>query len=224
MSRVQALVADLDEHIRTEAIAPGQRVATMEQLREQSGLARQTIGEALRILAERGTIEIRPGRTGGIFVAQSSPVVRLRHTLLATSELDRTTVADAVAVREALEELIVTEAARHRQAKDVRELRKQLTVMKKAVADHRAFVRANWALHERIAAITPNELARGFYLAALRCVEDLSIDMTIEELERPTTYLQKRLAVHVELVDAIAAGELAPIPGIVARHNATDTD
>jgi hypothetical protein len=63
----------------------------------------------VRLLSDRGSVEIRPG-CGGLFVANPNPVVRLWHTLL-TVRQEASTVADAIAVREALEPVITADEA-----------------------------------------------------------------------------------------------------------------
>ncbi len=56
------------------------------------------------------SVEVRPGRGGGLFVAQASPEVRLRQTLLTVSQ-GVTTIADGIAVRDALDGLIALSGA-----------------------------------------------------------------------------------------------------------------
>ena len=109
VSRAQQLATEIEQSIVQRGLPTGERIATMDELREQTGYGRSTIGETVRLLSERGTVEVRPGRGGGLFVAAISPVVRLRRTLLTVTE-GGSTVSDAIAVREALEELIAVDA------------------------------------------------------------------------------------------------------------------
>ena len=113
-------------------------------------------------MIDRGAVEIRPGRGGGIFVAATNPVVRLRHTLL-TVHGEPSTVAEAIAIREALEPLVDTDAARHRTKDDIADLKRLLKTLTSAVGDTDAFMRANWQLHERIAQITSNLMLTAVY-------------------------------------------------------------
>ncbi|MCZ9339711.1 FCD domain-containing protein, partial [Streptomyces sp. TRM76130] len=125
--------------------------------RAETGYAYSTVSEAVRLLRDRGVLEIRPGRGGGLFVADRGPVVRLRHTLLEVRD-EPATVADAIELRDHLEVLIDVGAARCRTEDDVVDLRARLEHMR-AAADWDGFLRANWALHERIARISPNRMA-----------------------------------------------------------------
>jgi len=187
----------------------------LESLREETGFAYSTVSEAARLLRDRGVLEIRPGRRGGLFVADRGPVVRLRHTLLSVPE-DIAGIADAIELREHLEVLIDIGAARARTARDVVELREHLARM--AVApDWDSFLRANWGLHERIADICANGMARAVYVATLGQLTATS--SRFDDDQAAVQYRDERYRVHVDLVDAIAAGDVTAVVAAVARHN-----
>jgi len=217
VSRAQQLATEIEQSIVQRGLPAGVRIATMDELREQTGYGRSTIGETARLLSERGTVEVRPGRGGGLFVASISPVVRLRRTLLTVTE-GSSTVTDAIAVREALEELIALDAARHRSADDIADLRTCMGDMEAHGDDWAAFLAFNWSLHERIAAITPNDLARGVYVGTIRCVAELAVPAGTEQQDDAADYLALRVAVHAELVDAIVAGDLERTRKAVEAH------
>ncbi|MET8863498.1 FCD domain-containing protein [Nonomuraea sp. NPDC004580] len=203
--------------IDARGLGPGDLIGTMDGFRDLSGYGRATISEAARLLSDRGTVEIRPGRNGGLFVAAPNPIVRLRHTLLSVRSMP-TTVADAIAVRDSLEPLIAADAARHRTKQDITDLRKLLTALKRATSDRTRFIRANLALHERIAEITPNHLAKAVYLTMTRCISDLSAHATPDSTTDPTAYLRRRVEVHTELVEAITASDIPRTTTAVERH------
>lgn len=213
----QHLASEIEKSIGTRGLRSGDRIATMEELRAQTGYGRATIGETARLLTERGTVQVRPGRGGGLFVAQSSPVVRLRQTLLTVPQ-GATTVADAIVVRDALEEPIVLDAAACRTDQDIRELESCLDAMRRAGDDLEQFLHANWTLHERIAAVTPNELARAMYVGMLRCIAELSVRADREAASTPPEYLAQRMATHEELVAAIRSGDAERARAAVAAH------
>lgn len=201
----QQLATEIEQSIVDRRLQSGDRIATMDELREQSGYGRATIGETARLLSERGSVEVRPGRGGGLFVAPQNPAVQIRRTLL-TVPAGGSTVGDAIAVREALEELIALDAAQHRTPDDIIDLHASMGAMQAVGADWSAFMAANWSLHERIAAITPNSLARGVYLATIRCVAELPVHPQTDN-DDAASYLSERTAIHAQLVDAIASGD-----------------
>ncbi|GAA2206606.1 FCD domain-containing protein [Nonomuraea monospora] len=216
-TRAEQLAALLDDRIRTRGLAPGEPVGTLESLRAETGLAYATVSEAVRLLRDRGVLEIRPGRGGGLFVAERGPVVRLRHTLLSVEE-EPGTVADAIELRDHLEELIDVGAARHRTDEDVADLRALLAQLR-AAPDWDAFMRANWALHERIAGISPNAMARAVYTGTLGHLGAAS--SRLDDDPAAADYRVGRYQVHADLVAAIAAGDETAVRAAVARHNTT---
>ncbi|MCK8647108.1 FadR/GntR family transcriptional regulator [Mycobacterium colombiense] len=215
-SRAERLAAAIEARIIRDDLEPAVFVGTFESLRAESGFAYSTVSAAARLLRDRGLLEIRPGRGGGLFVADPSPVVRLRRTLLQT-QTQSVAVADAIELREHLEALIDITAARFRTDRDITDMRDHLARMA-AAPSWDAFIQENWALHERIAAICPNSTARAVYLSTFgplktarpRIDRDRGID----------SYRRRRHRIHVDLVAAIAAGSEARVRRMVARHNA----
>src|ERR1700677_1004907 len=122
-TRAELLATQLEARIANREFGPGDMIGTMDELKQQSGYARSTVAEAIRLLSDRGVAEVRPGRGGGVYVAaEGDPVVRIGRTLLTISGQPRP-VPHAIGVRKAPEPLIVMDATRHRDENDIRELR-----------------------------------------------------------------------------------------------------
>ncbi|MEU4455412.1 FCD domain-containing protein [Nocardioides sp. NPDC023903] len=219
LTRAQSLAADIERIVVDRDLQPGDRIATMDELREQTRLGRATISEAARLLTERGTVDVRPGRGGGLFVAEVGHVVRLRHTLLAAGQ-DAASVTNALAVRDALEELIDTDAARHRTVEDIDALQAIIRQMRAEATTREAFMTANWELHARIAEITPNELARSVYLSTMAQAVGLPSHADVATAVDEKAYLASRMDIHAELVDAIASGDVSRTTRAVSSHRA----
>lgn len=214
-TRAEHLAATLDARVRQRELRPGEPVGTLESLREETGFAYSTVSEAVRLLRDRGVLEVRPGRGGGLFVADRGPIVRLRHTLLTVAE-EPTTVADAIELRDHLEVLVDVGAARCRTDDDTADLRACLDRMA-AAPGWDTFMRANWALHERIAAICPNVMARAVYVGTLGQLNTSSSRFADDD-SAATEYRRERFRIHADLVDAITAGDEAGVRAAAARH------
>src|SRR5260370_40246947 len=131
LTRANVLASEIEQQILDREFKPGELIGTIDSLRERTGFARSTIAEAIRLLADRGLAEIRPGRGGGLFATAAGPIVKIRHTLLTVTAAP-TAVAEAMAVREALEVLIDVDAAEHRTATDVADITKLRANIKSA--------------------------------------------------------------------------------------------
>lgn len=218
-SRAEELALSIQDNIRQRHLAPGELVGTLQEIRAQTGLARSTVSEAVRLLRERGLLEIRPGRGGGLFLAQPTPVVKLRHTLLTVAN-GATATQDAIELRETLELYIAVQAARYRTDDDTVQLRRALESMREMQQDWEAFMQSNWALHRDIAAICPNEMARAVYLSTLGYLQQSTAPALVDGSTRTgTEYRRRRVAVHEKLVEAIISGSEADLADIVLEHN-----
>jgi DNA-binding FadR family transcriptional regulator len=215
--------ADLLAELAASA-EPGAKLGTKDELRARCGVSVGTFNEALRLVQARGLVTVRAGRVGGLFASRQSPLVRLGNSVLAIDD-DATSVADAVRIRDALEPLLVGDAARHRSASDTVALRQGLERMRAAAdaLDGIEFLRANWALHARIAAISPSVMLRSFYLTLLEMIESHTLAVQSVDEQPLPEYLDARYRLHAELVSAIDEQDARRALHLSQTHNATST-
>jgi DNA-binding FadR family transcriptional regulator len=201
---------------------PGTRLGTKDELRARCGVSVGTFNEALRLVQARGLVTVRVGRVGGLFATRQSPLVRLGNSVLAIDD-DATSVADAIRIRDALEPLLVEDAVRHRSASDVEAMRHGLERMRAAAdaVDADGFLRANWALHARMAEVSPSMMLRSFYLSLLEMIESHTLSMqSVDEAPLPE-YLDNRYRLHADLVSAIEEQDARRALDLIRVHNAT---
>src|SRR4051812_28105379 len=210
--RAEAVARDLEAEILGGRLAPGDRIGTKDDLRHRFGVAVATVNEAVRLLETRGLIEARPGPGGGVFVAASSVRAALRRGNLEAS-WGAARIEDCLAVRNGLEPLVCHEAARHRTAEDVRDLRALVAEMERRADDARAYFELNWALHRRIARLGRNAPLHSIYLTLLDFIEDGT-----RELRRFDGAVD--VDTHRELVEGIAEGPGARLDAAIERHAA----
>ena len=143
----------------------------------------------------------------------ATDVVSFGQTLFSVTA-DAMAVADAVQVRNALEPQLVLAAARQVPEEDAARLREAIGRMSAALADPEAFFRADWQLHRVLAQLCGNVTLRNIYLGLLDVIE------THLEYVLPTEglgdYLQRRLVIHAQLVDAVISGDTEQVQ--VAAH------
>ena len=75
LTRANVLASEIEQQILAREFKPGELIGTIDSLRERTGFARSTVAEAIRLLADRGLAEIRPGRGGGLFATAAGPMV-----------------------------------------------------------------------------------------------------------------------------------------------------
>jgi DNA-binding FadR family transcriptional regulator len=204
------------------AAAPGERLGTKEELRAHCGVSVGTFNEALRLVQARGVVTVRPGRVGGLFANRQSPLVRLGNSVLALDE-DAASVADAVRLRDALDPLLVEDALRHTTPSGLAAMRRELERMSAAAADLDgiAFIHANWALHARIADVSPNAMLRSFYLSLLEIIESHTLSVQSVDDQPLPEYIRSRYDLHAALVEAIADRDVTRALALIREHNMT---
>ncbi|GAA5156456.1 MULTISPECIES: FadR/GntR family transcriptional regulator [Amycolatopsis] len=202
-------------------LKPGDRLGTKDDIRAHCGVSVGTFNEALRMAQQRGIVRVKSGPGGGLFVDHQSPLVRLGNSMLAVDQ-DAASVADAIRLRDALDPLLVEDALKHASAKDIAAMRAELRKMKEAAqdCDGTAFIRANWALHARIAEVSPSPILRPLYLNLLEMVEAHLLSVQPGEGQPLPEFIEDRYRLHAALVDAIADGDVKALD-IIAEHNTT---
>src|SRR4051794_36374301 len=210
--RAEAVARDLEAEILGGRLAPGDRIGTKDDLRHRFGVAVATVNEAVRLLETRGLIEARPGPGGGVFVAASSVRAALRRGTL-DAAWGAARIDDCLAVRNGLEALVCREAARHRTAEDVRELRALVADMERHAGDPRAYFELNWGLHRRIARLGRNAPLHSIYLTLLDFIEDGMAARDMRGFDRSVD-----VATHRDLVEGIADGPGARLDAAIERH------
>jgi DNA-binding FadR family transcriptional regulator len=213
VSRAESLARRLEQEIVDAGLAPGARLGTKEDLRRRFRVAPATVNEAVRLLETRGLISARPGPGGGLFIAAPSSRVRLNHLVLGFKVKDAP-FSDCLAVRNALEPLVCQEAAKHCNRRDAKVLRGFISRLEQQVDSPPEFLRVNWALHRRLAAMGGNAPLETLYLTLLDYVED---GLQAVESDREFDGVDN-LEVHRELVEAIIAGEPKRLARAIERH------
>lgn len=215
LRRPHALAQAIEEDIAARHHAPGTRLGTKAELRERFGVASTTANEAIRVLENRGVVRSKPGPGGGVFVAERSQWLALSQLVLNFVH-SASAVAEVLAVRDALETLIASEAAEHHRRGDLRELDALVDEMAGHAEDPSAYLRSNWAFHRRAARLCANAFARSLYEGLLDLAERDLANVTA----RGDFDGSANVAVHRELVEAIGSRDPERVAEAVRRHNA----
>lgn len=205
-SRAEALVSSLEKEIAEGRLDVGERIGTKSDLRARYGVSPATVNEAIKLLRGKGLVEIRPGPGGGVFVTQPPPLVRFGHKFLGFTG-ESITMADSLAVRAALDELVAVDAALHRTRSDVKHMRDIVAKMKDQKDDPLERLRLSWSLHRAMAETSPNELLSTLYSSLIDYTTARLADV-VPDPEQMNDGGSRSHEVHSELVEAIAAQDV----------------
>src|SRR5919199_503468 len=67
----EEIALEIRRYLEREALQPGDRIGTEQELAAEFGVSRPTLREGLRLLASSHLIRVGRGRAGGIFVART---------------------------------------------------------------------------------------------------------------------------------------------------------
>lgn len=213
----QEVVAQIEEAILTGRIETGQTLPSERDLKEMFQISRGTLREALRVLEQKGLIEIRMGVGGGSVVkAMDAGGVTESLGLLIRSQA--VSLQHLAEFREGVEGSIAAQAAERRTPADVRKLKDLLAAARACVAGgnrHRdEFLEKDKQIHTAIAATTQNPIYQSVLASIHENIHryyDRFLSMDDRELEENYRDL-------CGLVKAIAAGSAADARRLAREH------
>lgn len=152
----EQIAAQIEEQILRGDLRAGDRLPTERELAEKFRASRTAVREAMKTLAQKGLVDMRPGR-GTIVIDGTSSALRdsLSRSMLVNQPRGST---DLVEVREILEPEIAALAAQRATEKDIADLRAAVEAMDAHLDEADAFIAADNRFHQILANATNNNL------------------------------------------------------------------
>lgn len=158
LKRFELVVGQIEQRILNGELHRGDRLPTEHDLADQFQVSLTAVREALKILAQKGLVEIRPGR-GTIVIEGTNEVLQGSLALVMKLLLsDVRGIQSLVEVREILEGESAGLAATRATEQELSAMREAVRVMDENLHDMDAFVAADNQFHEAIAQATQNAL------------------------------------------------------------------
>ena len=187
------------------ACSPGDRLPPEREMARRFGVSRTVVREAIRALASRGVVSVRPG--SGVFVAgahASAATESLRLLVLGSAELSYERVHE---VRETIEVRVAGLAAERASDDDLASLREALARLDAAVTGD-DYARADGEFHLVVASLAHNQLFR----IILEAIGDIMTEVRrrvayVPSARRRVTADHRRIAEAVIRRDAVAAAQ-----------------
>lgn len=157
--KVYEQVADqIEKRILNGELRSGDRLPTERDLAEQFHASRTAVREAMKILAQKGLVDMRPGR-GTIVIDGAREAMQHSIGLAMRLKLGEVGGSDKlVEVREILETEIAALAAARATEKEIAAMREAVKVMDESLNDADAYITADNNFHEALAQGTQNTL------------------------------------------------------------------
>jgi len=156
----QDVVEQIQEAIIAGTLKPGSQLPAERELKEQFGISRGTLREALRVLEQKGLIEIRTGVAGGSLIREVN-CENLSDNIGLLIRNRAVSLRDLAEFREGMEGDVAALAAQRASDQDRLQLQELLAEADAHLKEGRqwdAFVRTDELIHLALARISGNQL------------------------------------------------------------------
>lgn len=201
----QDVVEQIQNAILSGEMAPGDKLPPERELKEMFSISRGTLREALRVLEQKGLIDIQLGAGGGA-VAREITAELVTDSLSLLLRNKHVPLNHLQEFRKDIESNIARLAALRATAKEVSRLREILAQAKDSLDNHEgweAYVEADALFHMTLAQITDNPIY-AYIQTAIHENINLYYDEFLEHDERLLRYHYKDLCA---IAEAIADGD-----------------
>ncbi len=205
----EEIVRQVQSLTASEAFKPGDRLPSERELAEQFQVSRVTVRQALSVLQAMGVIESRVG--DGTFAggAQNSIVTVLAPML----HPPKSTLLEQLELRRLIEPEVARLAAERASEAQIGEMRRSLARQQGLLDRGQSIIEEDSALHLIIARSSQNSLL----VRMMESIHELLRDSREESLRARTT-MERSLAGHRRIVDAIAKHDRAGARQTMLRH------
>jgi len=152
----EQIAEQIEQQILSGELVVGHRLPTERELAERCGASRTAVREAMKTLAQKGLVDLRPGRGTIVINNTSLAVSESIGRLMLVSRHDVS--GDLVEVREIFEPGIAALAAARATEEDISELGATVAAMDLHLNDADAFIEADNAFHLLLARAAQNAL------------------------------------------------------------------
>jgi GntR family transcriptional repressor for pyruvate dehydrogenase complex len=203
--------------VRSQELAPGERIPSERELMNALGVGRSTIREAINGLAMLGALEIRHGQ--GAFVANPEAGAGPPHAIAIA--LARGVTRDLFEARRVLEPQVARLAASRRTDADLRELARALEDHRQAIVTGASAVEPSVRFHVMIGEAARSEVLAGFVASAAQIMTARGPVLEAESGYREWEIGQHRLVFEpIQQGDPEAADQRmrAHLDAVIPRH------
>lgn len=150
----ERIASQIEKSILSGELRSGDRLPTERALSEQFQVSRTAVREAMKSLAQKGLIDMRPGRGTIVIDGTSQAMQESLNLVMQLGQADRS--ANLVEVREILEVEIAALAALRATDTDITSLRSAVEIMDQNLQNADAFISADNDFHQALARATQN--------------------------------------------------------------------
>lgn len=215
--RFQSVVEQLQNAILSGDLKPGDSLPPEMKLKEMFETGRGTIREALRILEQKGLIDIRVGAGGGS-VVRDIGVEKITEHLNMLVQFKKVNVEHIAKFREGVEGIVAELAAENASAEDIEELRGSLAKIENLMTEDNSywnrFIEVDIEIHRTIAKIAANPI----YEAVTEMIHQNILGASESFSEKNKSVLKQNYDDLKAIIEAIAAKDPQKAKSLARLH------
>ena len=213
----QDVVGQIQDAIFDGRLKTGQTLPAERELKSMFNVSRGTLREALRVLEQKGLIEIRLG-VGGGSVVKAVDTEQVSESLGLLIRSQRVSLNHLAQFRKDVEGIIAAHAAERHSKADILELNRLLTQARECVekgpAQRNAFIDIDKQIHMNLARITGNPI----YITVLHSIHDNIHRYYDRFLSMEEPELQENYQDLCEIIKAIENGQADRACELAQQH------
>ena len=213
----QDVVEQIQEAILDGRLTAGQTLPAERELKEMFNISRGTLREALRVLEQKGLIEIKLG-VGGGSVVKTVDTDQISESLGLLIRSQKVSLNHLAQFREDVEGIVAAHAAENHAAEDIRKLKDLLenahACAQKGSSHRDAFIDIDKQIHMTMAQITGNPV----YISVLTSIHDNIHRYYDRFLSMEKPELEENYTDLCDLVDAIENADIELARTLAQQH------
>ena len=230
-SKAERVADVLAARIQEDKLEPGAFLGTKSKLRDQFGVSPATVDSALRLLVDRGAVEVRPGVKGGVRVAGQPGTVSLGRArwMLRAPGTDAKRAGQALGVYFGLQSQIVASAVHGQTAQDRKALRAVCRRLRKVGGDQQQYFAAHEAAHDALLEATHDDVLVSVVHDVLAIADQATEGQRAPSVqlpadENPSAYFAERAEVHIRIIEAVLRRDVEDAWHGLLHHAVTQAD
>jgi GntR family transcriptional repressor for pyruvate dehydrogenase complex len=213
----QDVVEQIQEAIFDGRLQTGQTLPAERELKVMFNISRGTLREALRVLEQKGLIEVKLG-VGGGSVVKAVDTAQISESLGLLIRSQKVSLNHLAQFREDVESIIAAHAAQWHSQEDIKKLKKllakALVCVEKGRSQRDAFINIDKQIHMTLAEITGNPI----YISVLHSIHDNIHRYYDRFLSMEQSELEENYRDLCDIIEAIESSRVEQARELAQHH------
>ena len=207
----ESIADEIERDINTGVLAVGEKLPSERSMAESYGVSRNVIREAIRVLGEKGFVQVRAGRGG--FACKPSQK-DLSDSLTTVVESSSASLEEIVEAREVFEAAVLSCAAERATEDDLAVLRALYEKMERTGSNGREYAALDKEFHIALAGCAKNSVLALLAGSVYNMAASSLFLMTPLNPARTVSAQQE----HLEMIEGLAQHDAERVRGALAAH------